>query len=94
MKLRRNKNAIKQSKTEKTTDTRAGSRKDAGNTRKGRGERARRTIRESPASPKMGEPTRTRSSGPPLRISGGKTKTVTGLTPEEVVRNLKGGKKR
>ena len=60
-------------------------------TQKGRGRRARETIREPPQPPKkVKQQPMSRNAGPPLRIGDGSVrKQVTGTTPEEVVRNIR-----
>ena len=81
----------KQSKSETRTErwrTGKDRRKDA---QKGRGKRARETIREPPQPPKkVKQQPMSRNAGPPLRIGDGSArKQVTGTTPEEVVRNIR-----
>lgn len=86
---RANKGAIKQSKSESKTERREVVKKSKKETRKGRGKRARETIREGHQTPvKTKTQPIAKNAGPPLRINGGSAKKhVTGTTPEEVVRN-------
>lgn len=84
-------------KTEKKAKSGKGNRSGTGRRRagkgrsdpqKGRGRRARETIREQPPQPRKTK--RQPSAGPPLKIGGGSAKKhVTGTTPEEVVRNIR-----
>ena len=88
---RANKRAIKQSKSESKTERREVVKKSKKETWKGRGKRARETIREPPQPPKkVKQQPMSRNAGPPLRIGDGSArKQVTGTTPEEVVRNIR-----
>ena len=75
--------------SESKTERREVVKKSKKETRKGRGKRARETIREQPHPPKKTkQQPMSRNAGPPLKIGGGSAKKhVTGTTPEEVVRN-------
>lgn len=83
----------KKAKSGKQTGNRPGTgRRRAGkghsDPQKGRGGRARETIREQPPPPRKTK--RQPNAGPPLKIGGGSAKKhVTGTTPEEVVRNIR-----
>ena len=92
------KNETKSRKQSERAHRRKDRRKGGEDARKGRGRRARETIRE--AAPQRERPRRTqpRDPGPPLRIrTPEKKQIVGGMTPEDVVRNWKeskGGRKR
>ena len=78
----------RQTKSESITERRRTGKDRHRDAQKGRGKRARETIREQPQ-----QPIKTKQqpmAGPPLKISGGsEKKQVTGTTPEEVVRNIR-----
>ncbi len=81
----------KKAKSGRQTGNRTGRRragKGRSDPQKGRGRRARETIREQPPPPRKTK--RQPNAGPPLKIGGGSArKQVTGTTPEEVVRNIR-----
>ena len=81
----------KQSKSETRTERRRTGKDRRKHAQKGRGKRARETIREPPQPPKkVKQQPMSRNAGPPLRIGDGSArKQVTGTTPEEVVRNIR-----
>ena len=81
----------KQSKSETRTERRRTGKERRKDAQKGRGKRARETIREPPQPPKkVKQQPMSRNAGPPLRIGDGSArKQVTGTTPEEVVRNIR-----
>ena len=81
----------KQSKSETRTERRRTGKERRKDAQKGRGKRARETIREPPQPPKkVKQQPMSRNAGPPLRIGEGSArKQVTGTTPEEVVRNIR-----
>lgn len=64
-------------------------RKRTKDARKGRGGRARETIRETSVKTIADRRPSKADAGPPLRIPGGTRKQVSGTTPEEVVRNTR-----
>lgn len=79
----------RQTKSESITERRRTGKDRHRDAQKGRGKRARETIREQPQQPlKTKQQPMSRNAGPPLKISGGSAKKqITGTTPEEVVRN-------
>ena len=81
----------KQTKGESLTERRRTGKNRRKDAQKGRGKRARETIREQPQKPiKTKQQPISRNAGPPLKIGGGSAKKqVTGTTPEEVVRNVR-----
>lgn len=90
-----NVNAKRRRKAEKTKAPKKGSRKSSQDARKGRGKRARETIREGQPEPRQKPKGRTVSdAGPPIRTSHGSAgKHVTGITPEQVVSSIRGRKR-
>lgn len=64
--------------------------KNDDSTRKGRGKRAKETIRETPRKTEQ-QKTRNHDAGPPLKISGGASSKAAAkqITPAEVVRNIR-----
>ena len=62
---------------------------------KGRGKRAPETIREtSPVRSTGKQQPKTKTAGSPLKIGGGQKKQTTGITPESVIRNNRGGRRK
>lgn len=96
MMLRRKNDVTKANKQSKAESRRNSRKKTAEVAQKGRGRRAQKTIREPTLTQKQRKaPQKHNEPGPPLKISGGSSKKqVSSITPETVVKNSKGGRKR
>lgn len=89
--FRRAKSVTKSKKQSRTESRRNGRKTTAEVTQKGRGKRARKTIRELPQSKTNGsKQSKTKDAGPPLKIPrepARKQVTREAISPSEVVRN-------